>query len=277
MKKNLLFLLVILLSKEVYSKTLSEYLNYKSSMHLFMNISAEQVFFLEDDKIVEFEILDDIKHRNLIKYRYTYDIREENDLVYLYVSNQNEEKKFLMLVNEFYIFLYTPSSLTPFFMGELQEDTIPTESLRVDSITKISASSYLEESTKSYYPNNILNCNLGTPWVEGVSGNGIGEKITLTCPKSRGMLISIGYVSLEKPYLYKKNSRPKKLKITLVKNGKSCFVDLQDTPNPQVFVYPDEVQYSGDIELEIIEVYSGTTWDDTCINFIKPLFFMPCH
>lgn len=270
-----LVLLMIFVSKNIYSKTLSEYLSCKSKMYLFMNTSAEQIFFTDEEKKVEFEILTDKNNKEYLQEEYTYDIREENDSVYLYVSNQVEENKYLMLVSDFYLILYASSDSKPFFIGELQDDTVPTESLCTDSVKNISASSFLVEKDVSYSPDNVANFNLDSPWVEGASGKGIGESITLNCPKSRGILIGIGYVSWKKPYLYKKNSRPKKIRITLVDTGKSCLFDLKDTPNPQIVVYPENTQYSGEVKVEIVDVYNGTDWNDTCINFIKPLFFIP--
>lgn len=277
MKKSIIFILILLCSNVIYSETLSEYLNYKSNFHYFMNVSGEEVFFTEDKKTVEFNVHVDKKNNNFLKKKYTYDIINENNFAYLVVSNKNEVKEYLMLVDEFYLFLYDLSNLNPFFIGEIQEDKIPTESLDVNPVNNVIATSFLVESVTSYLPENISNFNLNSPWVEGVDGYGIGETITFNCSKSRGMIISLGYVSFEKPYLYTKNSRPKKIKVTLVNSDKSCLIDLKDTPNPQFFEYPEQLQYEGEVKLEILDVYKGTSWDDTCINFIQPIYFMPSH
>lgn len=50
---------------------------------------------------------------------------------------------------------------------------------RADQPTKVEATSHLPpQGAVSYVPNNLVDGDTGTAWVEGVSGLGIGEKIT---------------------------------------------------------------------------------------------------
>jgi hypothetical protein len=77
--------------------------------------------------------------------------------------------------------------------------------------------------------------------------------------------ISIGFVSYDKPYLYSMNSRPQELRLSI--DGKFSFIHhLLDTPNYQKIVLPQQLDYNDTLILEIISVYEGTKYQDTCIN-----------
>lgn len=79
--------------------------------------------------------------------------------------------------------------------------------------------------------------------------------------------ISIGFVSYERPYLYEENSRPRKLNISVA--GKFSFTaDLVDTPNFQTINLPQTFGRNDELVIEILEVYPGTKYEDTCINNI---------
>ena len=137
-------------------------------------------------------------------------------------------------------------------------------------------SSYLKEKNKEYTVENLCNCKPGTPWVEGVPGAGIGEGFTIynsgANPTNsfyrdyKYLLIMNGYISYEKPYLYKQNNRIKKIKVTGLKSGKSKILDVLDTPHPQT-VDISFITEPEDIRVEIADVYKGTKYDDTCLNF----------
>ncbi|MDC7124863.1 MAG: hypothetical protein PQJ46_04810 [Spirochaetales bacterium] len=111
--------------------------------------------------------------------------------------------------------------------------------------------------------------SLFKPWVEGVDGYGIGEKIFINYSNNKnitGFYLSNGFVSIEKPYLYEKNSRIKKI---LVYNSTKSFqktFKVEDTPNIQFF----DVPQTNALIIEILDVYRGSLWEDTCINFILP-------
>ena len=134
-------------------------------------------------------------------------------------------------------------------------------------------SSFLKEKNREYKVGDLCNCKPGTPWVEGVAGSGIGEGFTIKneFPALYGnpnpyLLIMNGYISYDKPYLYKQNNRIKKIKVTGVKSGKTKILDVLDTPHPQT-VDISFITEPEDIRVEIADVYKGTKYDDTCINF----------
>ena len=134
----------------------------------------------------------------------------------------------------------------------------------------VSSSSYLIDNGISYSPDNLSNFfQTDRPWVEGVEGYGINEKIFFEQAflPSGSMYISIGYVSFDKPYLYNQNSRPKKIKLT-VEYKFSFEVELRDTPHYQEIKFPSDIERDDMVILEILDVYPGTKYEDTCINSI---------
>ena len=131
--------------------------------------------------------------------------------------------------------------------------------------------SYLIEEKKYYPIENLRNLAADTPWVEGVKGDGIGEGFTIegSCyenPLGPYLLIINGFISYEKPYLYKQNNRVKKIKVTGLNSGKTKILDILDTPHPQT-VDISFIKDPEDIRIEIAAVYKGTKYDDTCIHY----------
>lgn len=154
------------------------------------------------------------------------------------------------------------------------------------NIATIKTSSTLAAQGKTAYTvDNIADFEEGTAWVEGKDGLGEGEWIEFTLTDSYkkwyddddfvskalngGFVIQTGYA--KSPALWKKNSRPSKLKCYY--NGKAIStIQLIDSPDFQSFgVFPegmDEVHLKvGDVfRFEIIEVIKGTSDEDTCIS-----------
>lgn len=138
----------------------------------------------------------------------------------------------------------------------------------------IGASSYLGEATGntdylSYY---IHDFSYKTAWVEGVTGDGIGEWIEFYFENSApvtAFVISNGYVKNKKLYL--ENSRAKKLKLYV--NGKVYgFLNLKDICSEQRFEVPP-IKFQKDktsvLRFEIMEIYKGTKYDDTVVSEIN--------
>ena len=131
------------------------------------------------------------------------------------------------------------------------------------------ASSCLSENGKEYSLKNLRDRRLETPWVEGVPGDGIGEGFTLTFNGGSvdpTLLLMNGYISFDKPYLYEQNNRIKKIKVKGLTSGKEKILDVIDTPHPQT-VDISFITEMEDIRVEIAEVYKGTKYDDTCLQY----------
>lgn len=152
--------------------------------------------------------------------------------------------------------------------------------------TRYKASSELKENTKNgmvvYEADNLgkfafdkteqvcdlfLNFN-HKPWVEGVSGNGIGESIHLSCDTEFNSIVILnGYVDFDKLHLYKNNSRVKKFKILDEDNNAEYFALLDDEVKFQ-FIYFEKPTKNAKLIIE--EVYEGDKWNDTCITGLIP-------
>jgi hypothetical protein len=199
------------------------------------------------------------------KFTYNYSLIYEYGVPYL--SLDNGEERWLILISDELLLIYNSESNKPFFTGVSVSSGISLETIY--STENIEATSTLTENGHEYAPQDLYFDSLEKPWVEGVLGGGLGEKIIIQKPGApvRDVYISIGYVSFSMPDLYMKNSRIKKLRIVDTKNGDEIIKELDDTPFPQRISFPDRKWRS--IEIEILEVYKGTLYEDTCINFIK--------
>lgn len=132
--------------------------------------------------------------------------------------------------------------------------------------TEITADSYLTEGNVKYLPVRLKDTAIGTPWCEGLKGDGIGSKITLKAKNDIStLIISNGFDSLKK-YIYYNNNRVKQIRITDLNNKKKFILaELPDTVEPFEINLPFS---SKQLEIEILSVYKGKKYEDTCLNYI---------
>ncbi len=209
----------------------------------------------------------------------TYQCNVNNDIRYLNINaanNSPEIKAILLYNNDFgYVSIYDPIRAESGLLirkGLSDEIKIGRHQVFENSHdVKIIASSFLTEGNTKYVGENLNMSIKSGPWVEGVHGDGIGEFIEFDYNESQllnqinGIVISNGFVSVNNPGLYLKNNRIKKI---LVEGDNGIFAneyDILDTPNLQTIRFPSSVSK---IKVTILDVYEGTTWDDTCINMI---------
>ena len=190
-----------------------------------------------------------------------------------WAGGANERYLILLISNEGLIFYKADSE--PFFAGDRY---IPGEerfgrgliaSLISGSSHWISASSSLTEGRISYSTDK-LGFAIGECWAEGARGAGIGETLTLDLSQIVKLYISSGFVSFAKPYLFRENARIKRIRITN-EDGESETVLLADTPHFQALELKMGLGF-GKFKLEILEVYPGAKYTDTCVNSILGLF-----
>ncbi|MCL2722354.1 MAG: hypothetical protein FWD47_13575 [Treponema sp.] len=205
----------------------------------------------------------------------SYMIIEEHGMNYIVILWDDKSwDKYLVLFNKNgqHCFFYN-SDGEPFLAGtRLNEEYIT--NFPFDRVRHISASSSLREGNVLYGPEN-LNRNINICWSEGVRGHGIGEKLIIAESFREafnlGIYISIGFVSFSRPHLYRQNSRPKTIRVS-IEGRFPTIIELEDTPNFQHFGYEGEGSINsipvnrGDIWIEIMEVYPGSRFQDTCIN-----------
>jgi len=137
---------------------------------------------------------------------------------------------------------------------------------------KYAATSFLTEGNTHYTANNLSDDDPSKPWIEGVEGDGIGEKVSINWLWKEGdggstgaLIISNGFVSYDKPYLYEMNNRVRRIRVSDPLGTFSVEMELKDTPNPQIIFLPST---SEETEIEILSVYPGTKWHDTCLNYV---------
>ena len=137
-------------------------------------------------------------------------------------------------------------------------------------IYRDATSHLIEKNGKEYPISNLCEMDSETPWIEGAQGYGIGESFIIentwgTVYKT--LLLMNGFISYEKPYLYKQNGRIKKIKVTGLNSGKEKVLDILDTPHPQS-VDISFITEPEDVRVTIEDVYPGTKYEDTCIHFM---------
>ena len=182
--------------------------------------------------------------------------KEAYGLSYVYDKNI---KKGLLLKNGRFSIYYDAIQTKPAFMG-FDDDALHTDFIQPKTIT---SSSFLTEPTIVYEPENLLSLELKKPWVEGVKGQGIGEYIEFDTNGASGMYLINGYVSMDRPDLYEKNSRAKLLSVESTDGKIQEEVFLFDTAKPQ---FIDLSHFEKEtVRLVIKEVYPGILYDDTCI------------
>ena len=224
---------------------------------------------LEDDKpnisvpysIIHIDGLPFIKMSEKLPKEYT------EEYIYKNVKNPVTDDKFLFLAGKemYYKSIILLATTKGFDKNYPCTETMISEKVQAYK----DCSSYLKERTMEYPVENLNTLAVDTPWVEAAAGDGIGEGFTLVNSwgeKYTHILLMNGYISYEKPYLYKQNNRIKKIKVTGLKSKKSKVLDVLDTPHPQT-VDISFITDAEDIRVEIADVYKGSKYDDTCLSF----------
>ena len=113
----------------------------------------------------------------------------------------------------------------------------------------------------------------GSPWAEGVEGDGIGESITLNVKRPLplyGILIRPGYWEYGNDSAWKKNNRVAALEITL--NDERTFTETipdEVFQDPYLIRVRDYAKPVTKIKMVIKGVYRGTQFRDTCISLVE--------
>ena len=149
---------------------------------------------------------------------------------------------------------------------ELPRPHAPNEDCSRSSDTTLCASSVLAPAQGNIYgPRNLTDGDDKTAWVEGNSGQGLGEFVVLEFDSTRpvrGLTIRNGYD--KSPDIFAKNSRVKDIELRF-SSGDSIEVTLKDQPGPQHVELSQPINAKW-IELIIRSVYPGSKYSDTAIN-----------
>lgn len=251
--KHKLFVIVLLIQSLLcFAQTKKSY--FEAGSHRYVALSDEKIEFRDMD--LDFTGQKDDIWNNLFDYK----IQQNNNVHFMIIKNTMITKKFLILYSNDLLFLYDEKCKEPYFIGY---NTVPLEF--TDPIKSIKIDSSLNENGCIYGPENLSIMDLGKPWVEGEPDYGIGLKIELSS-YWHIIFISTGFISFNNPKLFMENSRPKTLRFIFKDINKDFAVELKDTPDPQCIEIPKDCK--GTCEIEIVDVYKGTKYKDTCINFM---------
>jgi hypothetical protein len=182
---------------------------------------------------------------------------------------EHGNKRYLVLYGDYLIF-YNDNNQAEFYIFNHKHQG----DLSVFTMTEISASSELKEGDIIYKADNLFSKHDLKPWSEGVPGDGIGQRIRIEFTQSltfglNGLFISNGYIDYNRPYLYEYNNRAKRIRISYIGYDEYKDIELEDTPNYQ-YIHIGLDYRPNIVWIEILEVYKGSKWNDTCINNIFP-------
>ncbi|WP_428647474.1 NADase-type glycan-binding domain-containing protein [Roseibium sp.] len=134
------------------------------------------------------------------------------------------------------------------------------------------ASSVLDPQFGNRYgPSNLYDGNYSTAWVEGVSGNGTGQKVLVSFDRPRrlaGFDIVNGYAKNRD--IYRKNARLRSATLRL-SDGSTQVISLPDTMRSNRFTFGTPLETTW-MELEIGSVFPGSKYTDTALSEFVPLF-----
>jgi len=267
--KHIFRIILFLFSSSLFATNIQTLLNMQDKEISYCRYPVE-TFVFKDTK--ELNICSESTREviNSLNGTYTYNFKIKNKITYLEIKNSKVKKEFLVLLNEDLIYLFEKGNKNIFWEGKRNFHSQGYYLFSEPDWLKnkqLSVSSELKEKDTVYGVQNLGTLECGKPWVEGVKGNGKGEYIKNVISGGTIYIFS-GFVDVDRPELYLKNSRPKTLLIET--DDKIFYAQLKDTPNPQaITIYKDierGKEYS--IKITIIDVYSGTKYEDTCINAI---------
>lgn len=217
---------------------------------------------IADDSIefIDFDLKETNQKNDVWNNVFSYKIENKDNINFLIIERGLFNKRFLYLSSDELIVLYDDKNKEPFFIGY---NTLPCETTFL--LTDVKSDSELNENGTVYFASNLGNLNLEEPWVEGEFEYGIGTKLQIDS-YSQIFVIFSGFVSYSHPELYLENSRPKLLRFYFTEADLFFDINLNDYPDPQCFILPDYAK--GSIVVEILDVYKGTKYKDTCINCI---------
>ena len=148
--------------------------------------------------------------------------------------------------------------------GEISTSNI-SESSIIDWDT-IEASSSLAHKSKNYKVENVIDDNKYTSWIEGISGDGIGEYIKFSS-ENTFIIDKINIINglSKSERIYKNNNRIKKVTIEFSDNSKQVH-ELEDNNMEYQTIYVGNVN-TNSVKIIIEEVYTdGRVYQDTCIS-----------
>ena len=218
-------------------------------------------FFGTEKKIVNEYGLD------LFYEKGSYKIKEENDISFITFNEDHNKppviKNAAILYNDELCYLFNEN-------GFLFENQTEMKASCWSPVRAVSTSSFLKEKNTVYDGSSLIEYEKIIPWVEGSAGYGIGEWIEFEfyyTEEIYGFIISNGFVSYEKPYLFRQNTRLKTVAIETDQGTLSQEIVIDDKCQLQKIRF-DKPVTAKRMRLIIKSVYPGEKWKDTCLSRI---------
>ena len=150
----------------------------------------------------------------------------------------------------------------------LSQKPVKRERINNSIIDDIELSSSLSLENNESSVKALLDNRLDTMWIEGAPGNGIGEYLNIVFDEAHAMNgVEIYHGNRVRPDIYEKYNRIKKVRL-IFSDGTTKEYELQDSffeSSKIEFVEPVTTTM---VKIEILDVYQGTTYKDTCISEI---------
>jgi len=152
------------------------------------------------------------------------------------------------------------------------DDFIIDEISNVTRFATTSATSSYMDAFGTYYPSNATDSDFQTSWVEGVSGPGIGQALTLKFVDP----VKVNYLRLNVGYdanadLFLKNNRIRKATFVLSDGIRFQheFADIRGLQTVSLVEQFGAPVVTSEIQVIINDIYKGTRFDDTSLSEIE--------
>ena len=143
-----------------------------------------------------------------------------------------------------------------------------TDEVEKITIYTIDADTVLVSSVgNSYVPENMIDGDRTTSWQEGAEDFGEGNNITISFDSRTDISYIVIYNGNQysEEYYYQNN----RLKdINIIVEDEDFPIELEDAMDPQI-IKLDGVKECENISLEIVSVYAGSKYNDTCVSEIE--------
>lgn len=136
-------------------------------------------------------------------------------------------------------------------------------------LAKVTASStYPEEAGVAYDASRIADGKLGTSWVEGEQGGGLGSWVELDLGGAKKVHEVRLYAGMwSSGDFWKRANRPREVEIAWADGTKETFA-LKDEMKVQRFM-PTTPKETSTVRIRLKSVYDGSTWLDTAISEVQ--------
>lgn len=148
------------------------------------------------------------------------------------------------------------------------------ETLKVSKSAVEASSTYPGDADVSYSASNIVDNKQSTVWVEGDEGSGLGSWVELDLGGAQNVSgLRIWNGNWYTYDFWQRHNRVKNLQVELDDGTKLDF-ELKDEFAPELITF-DKAISASKIKLRIKGIYSGSTFNDTCLSEIQVIDTQP--